>query len=841
MAMAAASPPDDSEETDLAERRLKMFTAFLFKPQNISRLRSLEKGVNAGSTPAAEDEKTDWEKLLPEFSFEVVSSYNIQFSQVIGLDTSGNEEKMIISQLADEAVSRILSQAITPTEVKDLTKAFLNGKNTNAKDLILKERELEEDKTLIKKKKVITAACLFDRPSIFCEGRERKKYRSKNYKNDEKQSWMFHRHPLPHEEETDFTEPVDQTLEDINATDLYQQIQDKKADLLKALHEDLHDDTKRLEIAKRRMKLFTGILWDNMKHNIEDTIKQANNSAYVPVSTKTKVAAFGVDKALDVALMFAPIPGIGAKAAKLGKKAVFAGGKKLAEKQEQNLGAKGAKNVAEQIPDFKHSEGEIKKILIAFAFEVVTSYNVQFCEVIDCSDGREEKLMLKLADEVIGRIFSSLSEAKAQDPIKEVKDLVKPFLDGKNPSPRDIEPREFKDTLFRNTDNTGMTTSDIFKRPGIYLDGKVHVRKKYENDEKQTRMYHRHPLPGEHWEDSKDLAELDKEPVNDLFEKLQAMKEDLLKNLGKHLTDDHEKTIHTIEEVGETIMGALKNLDKKVDETEHRKVVELLADLFKTLRVNDQQTNRNIADLGKKLNQTMLDDGKIDDLKEHLKELSKQLAEISKITLSPVVANTVSGDNRGNHQNVVGDHNIQIMNIEGQVNMTVYNNPGEKSKNTSDKKLPSLVRDYKQFLSETENTTLRTKLDQLQVGSKKYLLQRKFSKKGSESITNSELLRNIPRSKTSLVSGPSGSGKSTLAANITVDWAESEDASYEVVLFLSSLHKKVNLPLHKLLWGEFAGGIGKDTEEIYQELLERKGKILVIIDGLGMNQLKFAQ
>ena len=165
--------------------------------------------------------------------------------------------------------------------------------------------------------------------------------------------------------------------------------------------------------------------------------------------------------------------------------------------------------------------------------------------------------------------------------------------------------------------------------------------------------------------------------------------------------------------------------------------------------------------------------------------------------------------------------------------MTFYNSPGEKSKISSCNQLSAVVRDYKQFLSETENTTLRTKLDQLQVGSKKYFLQRKVSKKGSESITTSELLRNIASSKTSLVSGPSGSGKSTLAANITVDWAESEDDSYEVVLFLSSLHKKVNLPLHKLLWGEFAGGIGKDTEEIYQELLQGKGKILVIIDGLG--------
>ena len=166
--------------------------------------------------------------------------------------------------------------------------------------------------------------------------------------------------------------------------------------------------------------------------------------------------------------------------------------------------------------------------------------------------------------------------------------------------------------------------------------------------------------------------------------------------------------------------------------------------------------------------------------------------------------------------------------------MTVNNTAGEKSKTSSEKKLSTVVREYKQFLAETENTTLRTKLDQLQVGSKKYFLQRKLSKKGSESITTSELLRNIPSSKTSLVSGPSGSGKSTLAANITVDWAESEDdGSYEVILYLSSLNTTKSLTLHKLVWGEFASRVGDESKEIYRELLERKGKILVIIDGLG--------
>ena len=42
--MAEASAQDDSEETDLVERLLKMFSADFFKPQNISRLRSTRCG-----------------------------------------------------------------------------------------------------------------------------------------------------------------------------------------------------------------------------------------------------------------------------------------------------------------------------------------------------------------------------------------------------------------------------------------------------------------------------------------------------------------------------------------------------------------------------------------------------------------------------------------------------------------------------------------------------------------------------------------------------------------------------------------------------------------------------
>ena len=211
-------------------------------------------------------------------------------------------------------------------------------------------------------------------------------------------------------------------------------------------------------------------------------------------------------------------------------------------------------------------------------------------------------------------------------------------------------------------------------------------------------------------------------------------------------------------------------------------------------------------------------------------------------TASSVVTK-MSGNNRRNvtsnptqcslasHQQiVVGDRPMPIMNIGG--NLTVNTSSGEKSKNSSEKKLSAVVRDYKIFITKTENIALRTKMNQLQAGSNKYFLQRKLRREGSAGITISDLLMNI--SRTSLVSGPSGSGKSTLAVNITVEWAESDDDTYDLVLFLSSLHKKEKLPLHKLLWGEYASRMRKDTEEIYQEILERQGKILVIIDGLGI-------
>ena len=60
-------------------------------------------------------------------------------------------------------------------------------------------------------------------------------------------------------------------------------------------------------------------------------------------------------------------------------------------------------------------------------------------------------------------------------------------------------------------------------------------------------------------------------------------------------------------------------------------------------------------------------------------------------TSGSVVTNTMPGENQ---QNVVGDHNIPIMNIGGQVNMIVNNynsNPGDQSKPISEKKPSDVV------------------------------------------------------------------------------------------------------------------------------------------------------
>ena len=180
-------------------------------------------------------------------------------------------------------------------------------------------------------------------------------------------------------------------------------------------------------------------------------------------------------------------------------------------------------------------------------------------------------------------------------------------------------------------------------------------------------------------------------------------------------------------------------------------------------------------------------------------------------------------------------------NVNATVNVNIPDNKKLITQEDKDRIFEDQVKLYRnQILNTDNNTSLRTKLDQLFIAGRKCHVERTFAKRGENSkLTTNELLNNLPRSKTSLVSAPSGSGKSTIAASITEQWAKSEDSSYDLVLFLSSLHTAEKSALQRMVWGEYTSTMREESKFIYQEMEERKGKILIIIDGLGNNILGY--
>ena len=148
--------------------------------------------------------------------------------------------------------------------------------------------------------------------------------------------------------------------------------------------------------------------------------------------------------------------------------------------------------------------------------------------------------------------------------------------------------------------------------------------------------------------------------------------------------------------------------------------------------------------------------------------------------------------------------------------------------------ISKILDQYKKWvLVEKENSQWSKKLEQLFINGKRYNIKRTLSMNGLE-FPADDLLIKIPVSETSLVAGPAGSGKSTLAASTIDAWAMSSGSRFDLVLFLSSLHKMDQVPLHKQIWGEYASHIREqDSLKIYEELLEMKNKILFIIDGVG--------
>ena len=164
----------------------------------------------------------------------------------------------------------------------------------------------------------------------------------------------------------------------------------------------------------------------------------------------------------------------------------------------------------------------------------------------------------------------------------------------------------------------------------------------------------------------------------------------------------------------------------------------------------------------------------------------------------------------------------------------IINTENQKSQTSLEEKLPQ----YQEWISTSDKSIVRRKQNQLNHENRRCYAARKLkSLKTNSEFSTDDIFKNIPESEKGMVGGQSGEGKSIIATSITVKWAKTEKRgdTPDLVIFLSALQKTSKLPLHKLVWGEYAGRIGEDSEEIYQELLERKGKIFVIIDGLGNN------
>ena len=186
----------------------------------------------------------------------------------------------------------------------------------------------------------------------------------------------------------------------------------------------------------------------------------------------------------------------------------------------------------------------------------------------------------------------------------------------------------------------------------------------------------------------------------------------------------------------------------------------------------------------------------------------------------------------GNHLNVnTGTQGANIVNSKvDNLNVTQYNTCQPDPQIDISKTFCK----YKNWIcEEKEHLIVRKKLRQLDMNGKHCHIKRKL-KGNEEQFPEDELLNRIPHGVTSLVTGPAGSGKSTLAASTMINWAESEESRFDLVLFISSLHKMGSLPIYKQLWGEYSNKIRENESlKIYEELVERKDKVLVIIDGLG--------
>ena len=176
-----------------------------------------------------------------------------------------------------------------------------------------------------------------------------------------------------------------------------------------------------------------------------------------------------------------------------------------------------------------------------------------------------------------------------------------------------------------------------------------------------------------------------------------------------------------------------------------------------------------------------------------------------------------------NSNNIIKEGGVQGANI---VKSTVINPIFNIAQSDSPIDINEILDEYKRWIL--------SKIREQIIFKDEHCYIRSILSGNEQKISADDLLNKIPQSRTSLVKGPSKSEKSKLAATITVIWAMSEESRFDLVLFISPLFKMDKIPLHKQVWGEFAGHIREqDSMKIYEKLQQMKDKILFIIDGIG--------
>ena len=186
-----------------------------------------------------------------------------------------------------------------------------------------------------------------------------------------------------------------------------------------------------------------------------------------------------------------------------------------------------------------------------------------------------------------------------------------------------------------------------------------------------------------------------------------------------------------------------------------------------------------------------------------------------------------------NSQNIVEAGGVQGANFAGCTVNSPTINIGKSDQSID---IVKILSEYKSWVvAKKTNSQISRKLDQLVINGIRCHIKRTLSRNGEE-FSADDLLNKISHTETSLVTGPAGSGKSTLAASTIDTWAKSKESRFDLVLFLSSIHKMDKIPLSQQIWGEYAGHIEEqDSAKVYKKLLEMKERILFIIDGIGKN------